>query len=64
MLGPIGTGKSIFYNTINSVFKGRISRSAPCGLSTNGITIAYTIYEVYVRSRASLNISFSVIHAV
>ncbi|XP_052286647.1 interferon-induced protein 44-like isoform X2 [Dreissena polymorpha] len=55
MLGPIGAGKSSFYNTINSVFKGRISRSAPCGLSTNGITIAYTPYEVYVRSAASLN---------
>ncbi|KAH3825421.1 hypothetical protein DPMN_127296 [Dreissena polymorpha] len=47
MLGPIGTGKSSFYNTINSVFKGRIYRSAPCGLSTNGITIA-SIVEYFL----------------
>ncbi|XP_052212383.1 interferon-induced protein 44-like [Dreissena polymorpha] len=55
MLGPVGTGKSSFYNTIDSVFKGRISRSAPCGLSTNCKTIAYTPYEVHVMSGASLN---------
>ncbi|KAH3892853.1 hypothetical protein DPMN_016986 [Dreissena polymorpha] len=55
MLGPVGMGKSSFYNTINSVFKGRISQSAPCGISANGITIAYTPYEVKVRSGATLN---------
>ncbi|XP_052247799.1 interferon-induced protein 44-like [Dreissena polymorpha] len=54
MLGPVGTGKSSFYNTINSVFKGRISQSAPCGVAINGITIAYTPYEVNVSSGESL----------
>ncbi|XP_052284905.1 interferon-induced protein 44-like isoform X2 [Dreissena polymorpha] len=54
MLGPVGTGKSSFYNTINSVFKGRISQSAPCGVATNGISIAYIPYEVNVSSGESL----------
>ncbi|KAH3817363.1 interferon-induced protein 44-like [Dreissena polymorpha] len=40
MLGTVGTGKSSFYNTINSAFKGRISHNAPCGVASNGITIA------------------------
>ncbi|KAH3795421.1 interferon-induced protein 44-like [Dreissena polymorpha] len=55
MLGPVGTGKSSFYNTINSVFKGRISHSASCGIDSNGITIGYNPYEVNVRSGAKLN---------
>ncbi|KAH3715463.1 interferon-induced protein 44-like [Dreissena polymorpha] len=55
MLGPVGAGKSSFYNTINSVFKGRISQRAPCRIATHGITLAYTPYEVNVRSGATLN---------
>ncbi|KAH3702009.1 interferon-induced protein 44-like [Dreissena polymorpha] len=54
MQGPVGMGKSSFYNTINSVFKGRISQSAPCGVAKSGITIAYTPYVVNVRSGESL----------
>ncbi|XP_052212388.1 interferon-induced protein 44-like [Dreissena polymorpha] len=50
MLGPVGTGKSSFYNTVNSVFKGRISHNAPCWVASNGITIAYNPYAVKVRS--------------
>ncbi|XP_052213304.1 interferon-induced protein 44-like [Dreissena polymorpha] len=55
MLGPVGTGKSSFYNTVNSVFKGRISHNAPCGVASNGITIAYNPYAVNMRSGATLN---------
>ncbi|XP_052285298.1 interferon-induced protein 44-like [Dreissena polymorpha] len=41
MLGPVGAGKSSFYNTINSVFKDHITKRAPCGVSTQGITLAF-----------------------
>ncbi|KAH3823358.1 hypothetical protein DPMN_125157 [Dreissena polymorpha] len=58
MLGPVGTGKSSFYNTINSVFKGRISQRARCGNATHSITTAYTPYLVKARSGASLNFRF------
>ncbi|KAH3823361.1 hypothetical protein DPMN_125160 [Dreissena polymorpha] len=55
MLGPVGTGKSSFYNTINSVFKGRISQRAPCGVAPQGITIAYTPFDVILCSGSKLN---------
>ncbi|KAH3823328.1 hypothetical protein DPMN_125126 [Dreissena polymorpha] len=58
MLGPVGTGKSSFYNTINSVFKGRITQRAPSGIGTQSITTAYTPYVVKARSGASLNFRF------
>ncbi|KAH3742378.1 hypothetical protein DPMN_049119 [Dreissena polymorpha] len=58
MLGPVGTGKSSFYNTINSVFKGRISQRARCGNATHSITTSYTPYVVKARSGASLNFRF------
>ncbi|KAH3825418.1 hypothetical protein DPMN_127293 [Dreissena polymorpha] len=44
MLGPVGTGKSSFYNTINSVFKGRITQRAPSGIGTQSITTAVCMY--------------------
>jgi len=31
MLGPAGSGKSSFFNTLNSLFKDRISQGARCG---------------------------------
>ncbi|XP_052285297.1 interferon-induced protein 44-like [Dreissena polymorpha] len=53
LLGPVGTGKSSFYNTIDSVLKGRISQRARCGNATHSITTAVRILKV--RSGASLN---------
>ncbi|XP_052759942.1 interferon-induced protein 44-like [Mya arenaria] len=46
LLGPVGTGKSSFYNTVNSVFRGRISQRARCGTSAHSITTAYKPYTV------------------
>ncbi|WAR13805.1 IF44L-like protein [Mya arenaria] len=46
LLGPVGSGKSSFYNTVNSVFRGRISQRARCGTSAHSITTAYKPYTV------------------
>ena len=40
MLGPVGSGKSSFFNTIYSVFKDRISQKARSGNTTHSITTA------------------------
>ncbi|WAR13788.1 IF44L-like protein, partial [Mya arenaria] len=50
LLGPIGSGKSSFYNTVNSVFRGRISQRARCGTFAQGITTAYKPYTVSKQS--------------
>lgn len=55
MLGPIGGGKSSFYNTISSVFRGRITRRACSGSTGQSLTTAYTPYTVKVRSGSSPN---------
>ncbi|KAH3776046.1 hypothetical protein DPMN_177459 [Dreissena polymorpha] len=55
MLGPVGSGKSSFYNTINSVFKGRISQGARTGKSAHSITSAYTPHSTKSRSGSVLN---------
>ncbi|XP_052759952.1 interferon-induced protein 44-like [Mya arenaria] len=50
LLGPVGSGKSSFYNTVDSVFRGRISQRARCGTSAQGITTAYKPYTVSKQS--------------
>ncbi|XP_052212600.1 interferon-induced protein 44-like isoform X2 [Dreissena polymorpha] len=55
MLGPVGSGKSSFYNTVNSVFKGRISQRARSGKAVHSITTVYTPHVTKSRSGAALN---------
>ncbi|XP_060600190.1 interferon-induced protein 44-like, partial [Ruditapes philippinarum] len=55
MIGPVGAGKSSFYNTINSIFRGRITQRAGSGSAEQSLTTAYTPYKVKVRSGATLN---------
>ncbi|XP_045161383.1 interferon-induced protein 44-like [Mercenaria mercenaria] len=55
MIGPVGAGKSSFYNTINSIFRGRITQRACSGSAEQSLTTAYTPYLVRVRSGANLN---------
>ncbi|KAH3803143.1 hypothetical protein DPMN_156845 [Dreissena polymorpha] len=38
LIGPVGSGKSSFCNTINSVFKGRITQRALCGDGRQSVT--------------------------
>ncbi|KAL4224203.1 Interferon-induced protein 44-like [Mactra antiquata] len=55
MLGPVGAGKSSFYNTINSIFRGRITQKAGSGSAEQSLTTAYTPYFVRERSGGNLN---------
>ena len=38
ILGPVGAGKSSFFNTIASVFRGRVTGQAPSGCAEHSIT--------------------------
>lgn len=53
MIGPVGAGKSSFYNTIDSVFRGRITSRAGSGSAEQSLTTTYTQYTV--TSGAALN---------
>ncbi|XP_053376735.1 interferon-induced protein 44-like [Mercenaria mercenaria] len=55
MIGPVGAGKSSFYNTINSIFRGRITQRANSGSAEQSLTTAYTPYFVRERSGANQN---------
>ncbi|XP_045166459.2 interferon-induced protein 44-like [Mercenaria mercenaria] len=56
MLGPVGAGKSSFFNTIDSIYRGRITQRAGSGSAEQSLTTAYIPYTVKVSSGASLNI--------
>lgn len=43
MIGPVGSGKSSFYNTITSIFRGRISSQAPAGSVEHSLTSQVSI---------------------
>lgn len=38
MIGQVGAGKSSFFNTINSIFKGTITNQAPAGSAGKSLT--------------------------
>ncbi|KAH3706375.1 interferon-induced protein 44-like [Dreissena polymorpha] len=44
LIGPVGSGKSSLCNTINSVFKGRITHMALCGEGRHSVTKSYQPY--------------------
>ncbi|XP_012873801.1 PREDICTED: interferon-induced protein 44-like [Dipodomys ordii] len=46
LLGPVGSGKSSFFNSVKSVFQGHTTRQAIVGSSYNSITEQYRIYSV------------------
>lgn len=50
MIGPVGAGKSSFYNTIDSIFRGRITHRACSGSADQSLTTA-------VRAILRLNVS-------
>ncbi|XP_052220107.1 interferon-induced protein 44-like isoform X1 [Dreissena polymorpha] len=56
LIGPVGSGKSSFCNTINSVFRGRITQRAICGEETHSITTAYKPYSIKSNRESKLNI--------
>jgi len=46
LVGPVGSGKSSFCNTVASVFRGRITQRAMVGESDHGVTTAVRNYSI------------------
>ncbi|XP_060070665.1 interferon-induced protein 44-like [Ylistrum balloti] len=46
MVGQVGSGKSSFFNTINSIFRGHISGQANAGSAEHSLTTTYRMYQV------------------
>ncbi|XP_077866007.1 uncharacterized protein LOC100377780 [Saccoglossus kowalevskii] len=46
MLGQIGAGKSSFFNTINSIYRGHVTSQANMGSAPHSLTTKFRAYEV------------------
>ncbi|XP_008137766.3 interferon-induced protein 44 [Eptesicus fuscus] len=46
LLGPIGTGKSSFFNAVKSVFQGHVTHQALVGSDITGISKQYRTYSI------------------
>ncbi|XP_054459159.1 interferon-induced protein 44-like [Anoplopoma fimbria] len=46
LIGPVGAGKSSFFNSINSVFKGHVTSQAIAGCSTTSLTTQFRTYSL------------------
>ncbi|KAA0719444.1 Interferon-induced protein 44 [Triplophysa tibetana] len=48
LVGPVGAGKSSFFNSINSVFKGYVSTQANTGTAGSSLTTQFRTYRIKV----------------
>ncbi|XP_074484757.1 interferon-induced protein 44-like [Sebastes fasciatus] len=46
LIGPVGAGKSSFFNSINSVFRGHVSNQAITGSSSTSLTTQFRTYSL------------------
>ncbi|KAF6109132.1 interferon induced protein 44 like [Phyllostomus discolor] len=46
LLGPVGSGKSSFFNSVKSVFQGYVTHQAAVGSDSTSITELYRIYSI------------------
>uniref|UniRef100_A0A087X2V8 G domain-containing protein n=1 Tax=Poecilia formosa TaxID=48698 RepID=A0A087X2V8_POEFO len=46
LIGPVGAGKSSFFNSINSVFRGHVTSQAIAGYSSSSLTTQFRTYSV------------------
>lgn len=46
LLGPVGSGKSSFFNSVKSIFQGHVTRQAAVGSDTTSITEQYRVYSI------------------
>ncbi|XP_061594814.1 uncharacterized protein LOC133458672 isoform X2 [Cololabis saira] len=46
LIGPVGAGKSSFFNSVNSVFRGHVTNRAISGYSTSSLTTQFRSYSV------------------
>ncbi|KAK1164219.1 interferon-induced protein 44-like [Acipenser oxyrinchus oxyrinchus] len=44
LVGPVGAGKSSFFNSVNSVFRGHVTNQAPAGSSATSLTTKFRSY--------------------
>nr|XP_022301480.1 interferon-induced protein 44-like isoform X1 [Crassostrea virginica] len=49
LLGQIGAGKSSFFNTVNSIFRGKITSQACIGSFGHSVTLKYRQYRIIYR---------------
>ncbi|CAH1800677.1 unnamed protein product [Owenia fusiformis] len=47
VVGQIGAGKSSFYNTLQSIFKGHVVHKARCGGGSHSVTTKYRKYDIW-----------------
>lgn len=50
LLGPVGAGKSSFFNSVKSVFSGHVTHQALVGSAVNGISNKYRTYSIIDKS--------------
>jgi len=58
LLGEIGAGKSSFFNSVNSVFRGFVTSLASAGSMQRSVTTQYREYKVRAGDRKSRSIKF------
>lgn len=46
LVGPVGSGKSSFVNSVKSIFQGRLTRQAIVGSDESSITKQYRVYSI------------------
>ncbi|GAB1288240.1 Interferon-induced protein 44-like [Apodemus speciosus] len=46
LVGPVGSGKSSFFNSVKSAFQGRLTRQAIVGSEESSITKQYRVYSI------------------
>ncbi|XP_062306733.1 interferon-induced protein 44-like [Osmerus eperlanus] len=46
LIGPVGAGKSSFFNSINSIFRGHVANQALSGSSSTSLTTRFRTYSV------------------
>ncbi|OPL32633.1 hypothetical protein AM593_06913, partial [Mytilus galloprovincialis] len=51
LLGPVGAGKSSFFNTLNSLFRERLSIQARAGSSDTSLTKSFNVYSIISNRR-------------
>ena len=51
LIGPVGAGKSSFFNTIASVFRGRVTSQAPSGSAEHSITSQVCLFPLSCLTR-------------
>ncbi|XP_052812405.1 interferon-induced protein 44-like [Mya arenaria] len=56
LLGPVGSGKSGFVNTVQSAFSGRLRQLAPVGNGEQSITTQFKPYRLRTRSGGHPNL--------